>query len=137
DAVANRCTVRFGTGPLVKRRLENFFGGDVLRINHRDCGRANTRSSVYYGKNAILVVEISLHQGSDLPQVAQVFCRFCALKSTSKGWNEDRGEYENDRDYNQHLDQGEGALNRGRGTFGHDSMIRSARYCPWTRSESE
>ena len=50
------------------------------------------RVAVYYGKNAVLVVEISLHQGSDLPQVAQVFCRFCALKSTIKGWNEDRGE---------------------------------------------
>ncbi len=67
----------------------------------------------------VFVVEISLHQGSDLPQVAQVFCGFCALKSTIEAWNEDRGESDNDRDYNQHLDQGEGAHNRGRGTFGH------------------
>ena len=31
----------------------------------------------------------------------------------------DRGEDADDRDYDQQLDQGEGALNRGRGTFGH------------------
>ena len=74
----------------------------------------------------ILIVEVCLHEDADLAQVAQVFCRFCALKSTSKGWNKDRGESDNDRHYNQHLDQGEGALNRERGTFGHDSMIRSA-----------
>ena len=67
----------------------------------------------------IVVVHVNLHHGSDLPQVAHVFCRFCALKSTIEGWNEDRGEYADDRDYNEQLDQGEGALNRGRGTFGH------------------
>ena len=33
DAVANGCIVRFRSGPLVKRRLENSFGSDVFGIN--------------------------------------------------------------------------------------------------------
>ena len=124
DAVADRCEIGFQTWPLIERRLENASGSNVFGIKdgRKTCPRPNRRS----GKNLLLVVEISLHQGSDLPQVAQVFCRSCALKSAIKGWNEDRGESNNDRDYNQHLNEGEGALNRGRGTFGHDSVIRSA-----------
>jgi hypothetical protein len=54
-----------------------------------------------------------------LPKVAQVFCGFRALKSTLEAWNEDRGEYGYDGDYNHHLDEGEGVPNMRRGTFGH------------------
>ena len=67
---------------------------------------------------------------SDLAQVAQVFCRFRALKSTFEGWNEDRGQDADGHDYDQQLDEGEGALEQGEGNFWSWILgVSSASYC--------
>ena len=120
DAVADRNRAKciaFAGRSLIERRLENASGTKVFRIKH---GRASgTRPSWGNGKNLVLIVEVTLHQGSDLPKVAQVFCGFRTLKSTPEGWNEDRGEYADRHDYYEQFDEGESVPNVGRGSFCH------------------
>jgi len=79
--------------------LENSFGGDVLGINDRVCVRANARSSVYCGKNAVFIVEVQLHQRRDLPEVAHVFCGFCALENAIEDWNRESAHDADRHDY--------------------------------------
>ena len=59
------------------------------------------------------------------------FVTFARSRTLFKGWNGDSGQDGDGRDYDEQLNQGEGALGRGRGTFGHDMGVSSASYCAW------
>jgi len=52
-------------------------------------------------------------------KIAQIACRSGALKSAIESWNKECRQDTDGRDYNQELDQCEGALKTKRGICGH------------------
>ena len=119
-AVANGCTVRFGRGPLVKRRLEYLFGGDVLWINDRNCMSFQSQAlSFITGRMPSLSLRYVCVKRAICRRLLRSFVAFGALKSPIESWNSECGQDGDGRDYDEQLDQREGSFKRGRGTFDH------------------
>ena len=81
--------------------------------------RTGTRPSRRNGKNLVLIVEISLHQAPICRRLLKSFVAFALSRALLRLGIRIAARMTIDRDYNEQLDQGEGASQRGRGTFGH------------------